>query len=53
MDNAKFTMFVWGLVDDTIEHVFLRFPEDPATRAVTYRQIAAGLIDLANDLDLE
>jgi hypothetical protein len=52
MTEDELTQLAWDLVDDTIEHVFLRFPENCSTRASVYRRMAANLMELAEDLDL-
>lgn len=52
MDRTQYQQFVYDLVDETIEHVFLRFPERAADRAEIYRYISDMLLEIADDLDL-
>lgn len=51
MNIVAIKELAYNVVDDAIEHVFLRFPEDAATRAEVYRHVAAELLELAEDLD--
>lgn len=53
MNESDLTMFCWTLVDDTIDHVFRRFPEDFKTRANIYRRVAENFNELATDLERE
>jgi hypothetical protein len=52
MNNKdELVRFAYSLVDDTIEHVFLKCPENASVRAFVYRNIAIMLQDMAEDLD--
>lgn len=50
MTEYELSQFCWDLVDDTIDHVFLRFPEDGAVRARIYRKVAEELKTMADSL---
>ena len=52
MTEAELTAFAWNIVDENIEHVFLRFPEDGDTRAKIYRHLAQEFLELAETMDM-
>lgn len=51
MTERELIQFTWDLVDDTIEHVFFRFPEDDSIRANVYRRLAKELLELAGAIE--
>lgn len=50
MTEFELSQFCWDLVDNTIDHVFLRFPEDGAIRANIYRKMSEDLKEMADSL---
>lgn len=52
MTDEELAQLAFNLVDETIEHVFIRFPENPATRAYVYLRIASILQEIAQDSGL-
>lgn len=52
MDEQELTHFIWDLVDDTIEHVFLRFPEAYEMRYKVYKRLSEEFLELSLSLEL-
>lgn len=52
MTKEEFDRFAWNMVDEAIEHVFLRFPQEPELRSAVYTSVANQLLELDADLDL-
>lgn len=50
MLESELSEFASTLTMDTIEGVFLRFPQDGKVRATVYRKVASFLQEIAADL---